>query len=220
MSEISPTLIPLGDTALLVRFSDRLDPDANLRAIGLGKSLERAHLPGVEEITSNLVSVLLRYDPRTIRYDALAGEVRLAVSKTAPDTAQKAQFHQIDVRFGGEDGPDLEEVCQSLELDADAFITAHNAEPLRVLAIGFAPGFTYCGFHQDALRLDRRQDVRPRVPAGSILFAAGQTAITATPIPTGWHVIGRTYFVNFDPSANPPVTLAPGDSVSFRALSR
>lgn len=220
MSETSPTLIPLGDTALLVRFSDRLDPDANLRAISLGKSLENAHLPGVVEVTSNLVSVLMRYDPRIIRYDALAGEVRLAVSQTGQDAPQKAKFHQIDVRFGGDDGPDLDQVCHLLKLDHEAFIAAHNTEPLRVLAVGFAPGFAYCGFHQEALRLDRRQDVRPRVPAGSILFAAGQTAITATPIPTGWHVIGRTDFSNFDPEANPPVTLTPGDSVRFKALDQ
>ena len=56
------------------------------------------------------------------------------------------------------------------------------------------------------------------VPAGTVLFAAGQTAIAATPIRTGWHVVGRTQFQNFDPSAEPPTRLAPGDEVSFEVV--
>lgn len=220
MSGTNPTLVPLGDTALLVRFADRLDAEANLRAITFGKILEQSSLPGVVEVTSNLVSVLLRYDPRVTRYGQLAGEVRLALSRAGEDESGDAALHRIDVRFGGEDGPDLAEVCQMLGLEKTAFIAAHNAQPLRVLAIGFAPGFAYCGFHAETLRVDRRREVRPRVPAGSILFAAGQTAITATPIPTGWHVIGRTDFANFDPGANPPVTLSPGDSVRFKDIDQ
>jgi 5-oxoprolinase (ATP-hydrolysing) subunit B len=98
----------------------------------------------------------------------------------------------------------------------DAFVAQHNAELLRVLTTGFAPGFVYCGFHPEALNLPRRTTVRPRVPAGSVLFAAGQTAISATEIPTGWHVIGRTAFRNFLPESDPPTLLRAGDLIQFR----
>ena len=65
----------------------------------------------------------------------------------------------------------------------------------------------------------RREHVRPMVPAGTVLFAAGQTAIAATPIRTGWHVIGRTAFQNFDPARDPPTRCAPGDVVRFEAVA-
>jgi allophanate hydrolase subunit 1 len=51
-----------------------------------------------------------------------------------------------------------------------------------------------------------------------VLFAAAQTAITSTPIPTGWHVIGHTEFRNFDPAAVPPTRLAAGDMVGFEVV--
>ncbi|MDF2984487.1 MAG: allophanate hydrolase subunit 1, partial [Devosia sp.] len=86
---------------------------------------------------------------------------------------------------------------------------------LRVLATGFAPGFVYCGMHPEALAVPRRAAVRRQVPAGTVLFAAGQTAITSTPIPTGWHVIGHTGFRNFDPAAEPPSAVRAGDSIEF-----
>jgi inhibitor of KinA len=97
-------------------------------------------------------------------------------------------------------------------------VSQHDAFPLRILATGFAPGFVYCGFHGETLTLPRRSAVRAMVPAGSVLFAAGQTAIAATDIPTGWHVIGWTDFTNFDPNMTPPTRLRAGDHVVFEAL--
>jgi KipI family sensor histidine kinase inhibitor len=207
----APTILPLGDSGLLVRFGTVLTDAANRAAIALGLLLDREPLPGVVEVVPNLVSVLLRYDPLTAGPSAIAGELRLRLF--ALDVAAVAgQAWSIRVVF---DGPDLEEVAGALAMSTDAFAASHNASALRVLATGFAPGFVYCGLHPEALVLPRRAVVRPMVPAGSVLFAAGQTAITATEMPTGWHVIGRTDFVNFDPAASPPTRLAAGDTVAF-----
>lgn len=216
---MTPTILPLGDNALLVRFGSTLSDEANGAAIGFARRL-RAEMPlGVSEIDPNLVSVLLRYDPEQIDFDRLAGEVRLLLSVGPDAVATKNGRHVVPVAFGGEPGPDLDEVAATLGMTVKAFIKAHNAKPLRLLTTGFAPGFVYCGFHPETLRLPRRTAVRSRVAAGAILFAAGQTAITATPIPTGWHVIGRTDFRNFDPQAKPPTRLHEGDEVVFEAIT-
>jgi allophanate hydrolase subunit 1 len=37
--------------------------------------------------------------------------------------------------------------------------------------------------------------------------------------PGGWHIIGRTSTVMFDPAREPPVLLVPGDTVRFRPIS-
>jgi KipI family sensor histidine kinase inhibitor len=214
-----PLILPLGDQGLLVRFGSSLSDRANRAAIDFARRVSRAMPAGVREIDPNLVSVLLKFDPAAVDFDRLAGEVRLLLSipRDAAETAPA--MHRIRVRFGGEAGPDLGAAAAALGLSAPAFVAAHNAVPLRVLATGFAPGFVYCGFHPEALRLPRRTSVRPPVPPGSILFAAGQTAITSTAIPTGWHVIGRTDFRNFDPATEPPTVLCEGDLVRFEAAS-
>jgi KipI family sensor histidine kinase inhibitor len=209
-----PVIMPLGDSGLLVRFADSLSEPANAAALGFAREAEAAGLPGVVEIVPNLVSVLLRYDPRQIGFDRLAGEVRLLVGGEQPEVS--GAEHRIEVRY---DGEDLAEVCDLLGLTEAAFVAAHGATPLRVLAVGFAPGFLYCGFHPPELHLPRRSTVRPPVPAGTVLFAAGQTAVAATPIPTGWHVIGHTDLRNFDAGAQPPVTVLAGDRVTFEAAS-
>ena len=209
-----PVIVPLGDSGLLVRFGDSLSEAANAAALAFAQHAEAAALPGVTEIVPNLVSVLLRYDPRQIGFDRLAGEVRLLMG--GDRAAVTGAEHRIEMRY---DGEDLAEVCDLLGLTEAAFVAAHGATPLRVLAVGFAPGFLYCGFHPQELHVPRRSLVRPPLAAGTVLFAAGQTAITATPVPTGWHVIGHTGLRNFDPTATVPVRVRAGDTVTFGAVS-
>lgn len=204
-----PTLVPLGDEAVLVRFAETLSEPANRAAIGLAARLEADPPEGAVEIVPGLVSVLVRMRPGT-GFHRLCGEIGLRMGEAAP--AAPGAEHAIAMRF---DGPDLDEVADRLSLSRTAFVARHNAAALRVLATGFAPGFVYCGFHPGDLVVPRRRRVRPQVPAGTVLFAAGQTAIAATPIRTGWHVIGQTSFQNFDPTALPPTRLAPGDVVRF-----
>jgi KipI family sensor histidine kinase inhibitor len=213
--ELIPLILPLGDRGLLVRFGETVSDEANWAVIGLAARLEAAAIPGVVEVVPNLVSVLLRYQPEAITFERLAGEVRLLVAGAAEAPVAGAE-HSIAVSF---DGEDLEEVAGLLKLSRAEFIAAHNAKPLRVLATGFAPGFLYCGLHPEALAVPRRSVVRRQVPAGTVLFAAGQTAITSTPIPTGWHVIGHTGFRNFDAGAEPPTTVMAGDTMRFEVAA-
>lgn len=210
----TPTILPLGDGGILVRFGPALTDAANRASIALAIALDHAPIAGVIEVVPNLISVLLRYDPLASAPAAIAGELRLRLFGLADGEAAPAQM-TIPTRF---DGPDIAAVADLLGLSVDDFILAHNAQPLRVLGTGFAPGFVYCGLHPEALVVPRRTTVRAAVPPGSVLFAAGQTAIAATEMPTGWHLIGQTDFRNFDPAATPPTRLGAGDTVRFEAL--
>jgi allophanate hydrolase subunit 1 len=53
------------------------------------------------------------------------------------------------------------------------------------------------------------------VPAGTVAIAARQTAVYPVATPGGWHLIGRTAERLWDPTADPPARLAPGDRVRF-----
>jgi len=213
MADLIPTLLPLGDGAVLVRFSAELSDAANRAAVGLARRLTAEPITGVAEVAPGLVSVLLRLEPG-VEFSRLRGEIMLRMG--AADAPVAGQEREIAVRF---DGEDLGEVAERLGFSREAFVARHNGAPLRLLATGFAPGFVYCGFHGSDLVLPRRESVRPMVPAGTVLFAAGQTAIAATPIRTGWHVIGTTTFQNFDPAADPPTRLRAGDTIRFRVAA-
>jgi inhibitor of KinA len=114
-------------------------------------------------------------------------------------------------------GPDLADAARLLGLSIEELIRQHTAQPWRVLMIGFAPGFPYIGPLPATLTLPRRATPRPAVPAGSVALAAGFTGIYPACLPGGWHLIGQTNVVLFDPHRTPPALLQPGDRVQFVA---
>jgi KipI family sensor histidine kinase inhibitor len=121
----------------------------------------------------------------------------------------------IDVRY---DGPDVAAVADATGLTVVAVIERHSAAAYRAAFSGFAPGFAYLTGLDPALELPRRANPRPRVPAGSVAIAAGYSAVYPRSSPGGWHLLGTTDAVLFDPDRDPPALIAPGAPVRFRPV--
>ncbi len=210
-------IIPLGESAILIRFAKQLDEQANKKAIEFAAILKRQNHAEIKEVTASLVSVLVKYDNQKISFFNLSGLIRLALCEPQGKENNIYKTHKVKMIF---DGKDLADVTNSLSLNIEQFIATHNEKPLRVLATGFAPGFIYCGMHKKSLFIDRRQKLHKQVPKGTVIFAAGQTAITSSPIPTGWHIIGHSDFSNFDENKNPPILINAGDRIKFVSIEK
>lgn len=162
-----------------------------------------------------------------VQFDAAHTDPALALATLRSDLLKKhlpsktdADRLTIDVRYGGEYGPDLATVCARLEMDEDAFIRLHTSQEFRVEMLGFTPGFAYVGGLADWQAIDRLESPRQRVAAGSIGIAAGRSGIYALQGPGGWPLIGRTGSQLFDPRGDQPFLLQPGTRVRFAAAQR
>lgn len=169
------------------------------------------------EAVAGINSVVVRYNMATIsRVDA---ERRLMdasdrvqhVAETAPAVVE------IPVVYGGEFGPDLVRVCETLGLTEAAFVALHTGE-YTVDMLGFIPGFAYIGGLDKRLVIARLAEPRQHVPAGSVGIAGGRSGIYSLPGPGGWPLIGRTSRRLFDPHSTEPFTLAAGMTVVFTAV--
>src|SRR6185503_2691797 len=123
--------------------------------------------------------------------------------------------HVIPVRY---DGIDLEAVATAVGLSVEQVIARHTARTYTVDLLGFVPGFAYLSEVDPALQLPRRPQPRPRVAAGSVAIAAAQTGVYPLDTPGGWHIIGTTTTLMFDPARDQPALLAPGDAVRFERV--
>jgi 5-oxoprolinase (ATP-hydrolysing) subunit B len=124
---------------------------------------------------------------------------------------------EIPVRYGGSDGPDLQEVADHTGLDPGTVIARHCSASYNVYFLGFLPGFAYLGGLDPSLTTPRRSDPRVAVPAGSVGIGGLQTGVYPLTAPGGWQIIGRTDCILFDPERQPPTLLQPGDQVRFVA---
>lgn len=209
-----PSIVPLGDTALSILLGDRVDAALAARVRALAERIRSAGLEPVREVVVGYAALTVWYDALRTDYTVIAGALQsiLDQSPAASPAAGTPREHRIPVRY---DGPDLTEVADRTGLAVSEVIARHSNRWYEVYLIGFVPGWAYLGDLDPALVLPRRSVPRTRVPAGSVAIAGAQTGVYPLATPGGWHLLGRTSVVLFDPSAEPPALLAPGDRVRF-----
>jgi KipI family sensor histidine kinase inhibitor len=129
-------------------------------------------------------------------------------------------LHEIPVLYGGEWGPDLDDVAAFAHLSPAQAIALHASIRYRVYMIGFSPGFPYLGLLPERLAMPRLSTPRAKVPAGSVGIADRQTGIYPTMTPGGWRLIGRTPISLYRQSRLVPFLLKPGDMVQFKSIDQ
>ena len=207
---------PLGDSAVAVVFGTERSTELLHQIHSAARALEAARIPHVEDVVPAYLALTVFYDSLRVSYREISATLLAACDRTA-DVAKTPtpRTHRIPVRY---DGPDLDFIATSTGLSVDDVVARHLGRSYTVDLLGFVPGFGYLGELDPALHLPRREQPRPRVTAGSVAIAAAQTAVYPLDTPGGWHIIGSTSTVMFDPARNPPALLAPGDTVQFERV--
>jgi KipI family sensor histidine kinase inhibitor len=175
-------------------------------------ALRALTLPEIEDIVPADDSVLL-----VLRRGAtVSPRLRQALAADAASLPQSGgKLHEIAVEYGGAAGPDLPTLVQLAGMDLVTYIEAHAAVEYTVAFLGFQPGFPYLRGLPSRLHAPRLASPRVRVAAGSVALGGGYCGIYPASGPGGWHLIGRTEAVLFDPQRNAPALLQPGDRVRF-----
>jgi inhibitor of KinA len=205
-----------GDTLLLVEFEPVIDPLVNARVVALGSAVRARAVPGVRDVVPGYCALGIHFDP--LRTDLLALERlvgREAQSLETVSELPESRLIEIPVRYGGTDGPDLDDVARYADCSPRDVIDRHAGAIYRVYMLGFVPGFAYLGRVPSAIAAPRRNVPRDRVPAGSVGIAGVQTGVYPIESPGGWQLIGRTSMVMFDAGREPASLLEAGDRVRF-----
>lgn len=214
-----PRILPVGEAAFTVEFGDRLDEQLNRQVHALDAVLSVQRFPGIVETIPTYRSLLVMYDPLTVDEAPVRATLNAAVEKLHAQRSVPAegQLIEIPVYYGGEWGPDLEDVSAHCGLTPGQVIRLHTASTYLVAMLGFAPGFAYLFGLHSSLATPRLTTPRTRVEPGSIGVAGAQTGLYALPTPGGWRIIGRTPMPLFDPNRDDPFALCAGDRVRFVA---
>ena len=213
-----PRVEPFGDSALLVTLDDRIDEAvcARVRAVACALDRLREDRPDIGAPVAAYASVLLPFDPLAVSVEEASRLAHEAVSGAAV-TGPEGDLPVVEVptRYGGADGPDLEEVAGAHGLTVAQAIECHAAATYVVAFLGFMPGFPYMIGGPPELDHPRRPTPRTRVAAGSVAIAGTQGTIYPFASPGGWNLIGRTDVRPWDASREPPALLVPGARVRF-----
>ncbi len=161
-------------------------------------------------------SILIVFRDRTSR--AAHERVLESLEGTVPLTGAP-RAHAIEVSFADEDAPDLPALLSHAGVERAGFLDAVACLPLRVRFLGFRPGFAYMEGIPREWHLPRHRTPRGRVPAGSFAIAGSMAGFYPEDSPGGWNLIGRSAARFWDPEADSPNLLAPGDEVTIVPVS-
>jgi inhibitor of KinA len=208
----------LGDSAVTLVFGTERTAELLRRVQATARALESARIPHVEDIVPAYLALTVFYDPLHTTYEEISTKLTDACADASLPIGEvvSSRLHVVPVRY---DGVDLDAVGGATGLSTDEVIARHGNRKYSVDLLGFVPGFAYLSELDPSLQLPRRAEPRPRVAAGSVAIAGAQTAVYPLDTPGGWHIIGRTETVMFDPTRDQPALLRAGDMVRFERVT-
>ncbi|GAY74946.1 5-oxoprolinase subunit PxpB [Sporolactobacillus inulinus] len=222
---------PFGDQAVRVIFGDRIAPEIQMKINQFTERFDRSPFKGFIEYVPAYTNVVFYYNPTEVRRngknDHLSAQRQVIdylnqlgeQINNEPDRAAKRRVVHIPVCYGGDFGPDLNEVAHVHHLTPREVIEKHTQPQYLVYMLGFAPGFPFLGGLPEELATPRRANPRLKIAAGSVGIAGKQTGAYPLDSPGGWQIIGRTPVPLFRPESDPPTLLKAGDLVVFDAIS-
>lgn len=206
--------LPCGDQAVTVEWGSTIDERINRQVHAFARKVEALSHPAITEVVPTYRSATVHYRPEVFSYEELK-QLLLSLAQGSPEEAEELPVVEIPVCYGGEYGPDLEEVAQHCSLTPEEVIARHTAPTYRIYMLGFTPGFPYLGGMDPSIAAPRRKEPRIHIPAGSVGIAGEQTGVYPIVSPGGWQLIGRTPLRLFDPQREQPILLSAGAGIRF-----
>lgn len=218
--------MPMGDTCLVIELGRSINLDTNQAVHAVADYLRAHPLLGVVDIVPAYTTVAIHYRPQVFAvgefapYRQLSQSIEEILTRGIALGQKSTRTVEIPVCYGGEFGPDLQEVATVRGLTPEQVVHFHCESASVVYMLGFAPGHPYAGGLDPRLIVPRRSTPRTSVPEGTVAIANGQTVIYPMQFPSGWNLIGATPLKMFDPTQASPSRLLPGDRLRFVPISQ
>lgn len=210
---------PASDQSLLVYFGREITLDAHLRIRKLLRLLESEPVAGVRNLHPAYCSVLVDFDALKLRHQELTELLRDYLEQSENLQLPNPREMEIPTCYGGEFGPDLNEVAALHGITPSQAVELHASVTYVVYFLGFVPGFAYLGELPAGLATPRLAKPRRSTPPGSVGIADNQTGVYPFATPGGWRLIGRTPIAMFRPDRENMSFLSVGDRVQFAPIS-
>ena len=208
-----------GDSSVSVEFGNEISPEINRQIRAFKIAVEKSGIPGIVETVPTYRSLLVNYKPEVIRFQDLTKEFEGLLGSLGSIVIPPPEVIEIPVLYGGEMGPDIENVAKHNNKTVEEVIKIHTSEEYLIYMLGFIAGFPYLGGMDERIVCPRLQTPRTKIPAGAVGIGGKQTGIYPLASPGGWQLIGRTPLRLFDPAGGGKLPYAAGDRIRFVPIS-
>ena len=125
----SPGIRDAGDSAILLELEPVIDSAVNARAISIATAISDQRLAGVRDVIATYHSVAVHFDP--LRCDINSLRKMVGEAAVSPPVPARGSLVEVPVAYGGDSGPDLDDVAAFAKLPARAVIDRHCGPEYR-----------------------------------------------------------------------------------------
>ena len=207
-----------GDSALNIEFGNEISEEINKKIRAASALIENREISGISEVVPTYRSLMIHYDPLIIEYEELISILKWIEENIKNVELYSPEIIEIPVLYGGQYGPDIENVVMHNKLTVEEVIKIHTSAEYLIYMLGFTPGFPYLGGMDKRIATPRLHSPRTKIPAGSVGIAGEQTGIYPVQSPGGWQLIGSTPIELFNPDSENPILLKSGNHIVFKSI--
>ena len=209
----------LGDAALYCDFGKEVNRKINSQVIRYFKTIQNKNIVGVNNITPSYNKLIISFDLKKINFNKLKKIIdNIEIIKNI--SIQNKKF-EIPVCCEKDFSLDINKLEEKLQMKEEKIYESFFEKEFFCYMIGFIAGMPFLGDLDKNLRAKRLSTPRVKVPKGSIGITEQFANIYTFESPGGWNIIGNTPLNIFNNSReNEPNLINPGDSVSFKRITK
>lgn len=208
-----------GDCAICVEFGNEISPEINRQIRAFHIAIEKSGIEGIVEMIPTYRSLLVTYRPEQVGYRELIEKFDKLLNSLDSIVIPPPTVIEIPVLYGGEMGPDIENVAEHNHKTVEEVINIHSSREYLIYMLGFIAGFPYLGGMSEEIATPRLSSPRVKIEGGSVGIAGMQTGVYPVASPGGWQLIGRTPLKLYDANREKPILLQAGQYIKFKPVT-
>lgn len=210
----------LKEQTIIYYFQNEINPEIFQHVQVATEYIKQQDIPAILEVIPSYRAIMLTIDITKDKPQNIINQLQLdTLNLNNTEVNQPKRIINIPVCYGGDYGPDLEEVAAVHNLSTTQVIDLHTKEDYLIYLLGFMPGFPFLGGLSSQLHTPRRSEPRTQIPAGSVGIANNQTGLYPKSSPGGWQIIGQTPIEVFNIERQPMCLYQPGNYIHFYSIT-
>jgi len=209
----------LGDAALYCDFGKEVNKDINTKVIRYFKSIQKANVEGVNNLTPSYNKLIVSFDLRKTNYK----DVKKKIESLHIDIENNLENNKLEIPICVDESfaLDIKRLEEKLKISREIIYENFFKKEFFCYMTGFIAGMPFLGDLDNNMRAKRLETPRVKVPKGSVGLTEQFANIYTFESPGGWNIIGNTPSNVFNSSnEKKPNLINPGDTVVFKEITK
>ena len=209
----------LGDAALYCDFGKEVNKETNTKVIRYFKSIQKANVEGVNNLTPSYNKLIVSFDLRKTNYK----NVKKRIENLHIDIENNLENNKLEIPICVDESfaLDIKRLEEKLKISREIIYENFFKKEFFCYMTGFIAGMPFLGDLDNNMRAKRLETPRVKVPKGSVGLTEQFANIYTFESPGGWNIIGNTPLNVFNSSnEKKPNLINPGDTVVFKEITK